>query len=250
MEDVVHRFFSDLSTVVIESSGELTILSLILLLFVIVILTGFFVYNRSKKLNKLDRQIPASLVRSYLNSIIKNSSDLKDSLFIDEGKEIAVDSKNDIASLRNELKEKEKIINELVRQKSAAPVAGAPSPIILQDQESDKELEKIIKERDELLLKVSDYKKAEEDLANLKKIKEENEELKRKLGMEVSSPQEEIITVKEEAKPVEEDSKILEFQNQKPQEEIKPAATGEDQEIAKEEKSAEDLLKEFEKMLV
>ncbi len=244
MDDLIHRFFSDLSTVVTESTGELTILFLILLLFVVIVLIGFYVYNRTQKLNKLDRPIPASLVKSHLNSIIKNSNDLKESLFIDEIAGTQAESKNELLALRQELKEKEKIILELGQKKANE---AAQAPIILENQPSNEELEKVIKERDDLLLRVSDYQKAEEDFAKLKKLKEENEELKKKLGIAVAEPTGETIISAEVPKPVE-DIQILNFE--KPSEsEAKPELSADNTEIAKEEKSAEELLKEFEKML-
>lgn len=244
LDDLIHRFFSDLSTVVTESTGELTILFLILLLFVVIVLIGFYVYNRTQKLNKLDRPIPASLVRSHLNSIIKNSNDLKESLFIDEAAGTQPEPKNELLALKEELKNKEKIILELAQKKVTE---AAPAPIILENQPSNEELAKVIKERDDLLLRVSDYQKAEEDFAKLKKLKEENEELKKKLGIAVVEPTTETIVVAEAQKPVE-DVQILNFEI--PSEgEAKPELATENIEKAKEEKSAEELLKEFEKML-
>ncbi len=246
MDQIIHRFFSDISTVVTESTSELAILFIILILFTAIVFMGFYVYNRTRKLNKLDRQIPASLVRSYLNSIIKNSSDLKDSLFLEEGA-----TENDIVSLKSQLKEKERIIEELSKEKSekASATPSQEMPILMDDKVNLEELDKMTKERDELLLRISDYQKAEEDFANLKKLKQENEDLKKRLGEPISEPPAEETTKLDE-------SKILEFEQAQVEE--KPAENKPDQtassneklgEIAKEEKSAEDLLKEFEKML-
>ena len=264
MDEIIHRFFLDLSTVVTESTSELSILFLILLLFVVIVLVGFYVYNRTKKLNRLDRQIPASVVRPHLNSIIKNSNDLKESLFIEEEQAAKTDSKNDILALREELKEKEKIILELAQKKvsdgsNTQPIAN--SPIIMENQTSNEQLEKIMKERDSLLLRVSDYQKAEEDFANLKRLKEENEELKKRLsgaGLEVVSktvisgeevkPPSDTIIIEEEVKPVEV-AQVFDSEKSNISEEIKITSPGNIQDVAKEEKSAEDLLKEFEKML-
>jgi hypothetical protein len=264
LDEIIPRFFSDLSTVVTESTGELTILFLILLFFVIIVLMGFYVYNRTQKLNRLDRQIPASLVQSHLNSIIKNSNELKESLFIEDKKSTKPDNKDDVLALKEELREKEKIILELAQKKSMEVSASQPSgsaPIILENQLSNEQLEKIIKERDSLLLRVSDYQKAEEDFANLKKLKQENEELKIKLagaGIEPISktvitgeeikPTPEPIILAEEAKPVEV-TQIYDSEKSNIEEEFKITSPEEIKDVAKEEKSAEDLLKEFEKML-
>lgn len=252
MDEVIHRFFLDLSAVVVESTSELSILFLILLLFVIIVLIGFYVYNRTRKLNKLDRQIPASLVRSYLNSIIRNSSELKDSLFLEEGQISTGEIKNDILALQAELKEKEKVIEKLTQQKTgietAPKQAEGVSPILMEEKPSSAELEKITKERDDLLLRISDYQKAEEDFANLKKLKEENEELKKKLGIDTTKIVEEVSVVKEEVKPVELAQVIQLDQMETKTEEVAQVPVN-TEEIQKEEKSAEDLLREFEKML-
>ncbi len=258
MDQIIHRFFSDISAVVTESTSELIILFIILLLFVLIVIMGFYVFHRTKKLNKMDRQIPASLVQSYLNSIIKNSSELKESLFLGGG---TPGKENDILALKEELKLKEKMISELSKLKGGAVEAGSTgAPVTLEPSVLQEELTRVMAERDELMIKVSDYQKAEQDFIDLKKIKEENQELKKRLGI---TTEEAKLEVKIETPKPTEEGKVLEFEKPssqveepvkvsgpakatEPAKETEPANL---EDVSKEEKSAEDLLKEFEKML-
>ncbi|MFI5390770.1 MAG: hypothetical protein ACHQYQ_05355 [Bacteriovoracales bacterium] len=263
MDKIIHRFFSDISAVVTESTNELMILFVILFLFVVIVLMAFYVFYRTKKLNKMDRQIPASLVQSYLNSIIKNSSELKESLFLGGG-----EKQNDILALREELKLKEKMINELSKLKASTVDEDSTDSgsTTMDTSVFQEELNRVMAERDELMIKVSDYQKAEKDFINLKKIKEENQELKKQLGIPVEAEKEVKVEAKTEAKtetkpepapkPAEE-AKVLEFEKTptpveepaKATEPVKETEPANLEGVSKEEKSTEDLLKEFEKML-
>jgi hypothetical protein len=147
-----------------------------------------------------------------LNSIIQNSSDLKKSLFLEGG---GVDKQNDILALREQLKEKEKLIAELSKLKGSASPDESQETQVTVNPLIEQELNKVSNERDALLIKVSDYQKAEQDFANLKKLQEENAELKKKLGISSTTPQ--------AAPPPAEESKILEFEKAQVKEEPAPA---------------------------
>ena len=99
----------------------------------------------------MDRQIPASLVQSYLNSIIKNSSELKESLFLGGG----IPGKEDMLAIKEELKLKEKMINELTKLRGGAAEAGSTeSPTTEVSSALAEELNRVMAERDELMMKV------------------------------------------------------------------------------------------------
>jgi len=98
-------------------------------------------------------------------------------------------------------------------------------------------VDELTKERDELKGRLQEYEIIEDDLANLKKLQQENEELKKQLAGKGGSPP----TASAPPPPPPPPPKV---------EEAKPAApAAAPAEISGEEKSAEDLLSEFEKML-
>jgi|GEM_PF-3529001 len=246
MSDMIHRFFSDFLTVITESTGDVIIYFSLVLLFVLIILIFYYAYNR-KKYYEISHQVPARLVREHLNTIIKNSNALKSSLFNE--KDLA-----DIADL------------EEVR---AAPAGNADALQVLEDEKAelenelkvlresissediDGDMNAVIKERDELLDALSDYKLLEDDLVNLKKLKEENKELKAKLGEAPSEVLEEDATkleVEAAADVAEEGEEAVEAVAEDLKAEDS-AEVKEAQDLTEEEKSSEDLLKEFEKVL-
>ncbi|MBF0300504.1 MAG: hypothetical protein HQK51_17435 [Oligoflexia bacterium] len=274
------------------------------LLIVLSLIVSYWLYNK-KKFHQLTHQIPADVVKNYLDSIIQNSTALKSSLFrgggLDlgagipsvvpisglEGKGVASDvssellhQKNaEIASLNGTLAEKISIIRELegkltnfkgdgsnqdnevkklrtkiselenevqrlenaLKEAKAAAAAGTGN-------NSNAQIEELSKERDELKGRLQEYEIIEDDLANLKKLQQENEELKKQLagkGGETSkasaptSPS----PPKQEEKPAPSPAPaVAAAAATAAATEIAPAAGGE-------EKSAEDLLSEFEKML-
>jgi hypothetical protein len=232
MSDAIHRFYSDFLTVITESTT----------LFVVIILIFYYAYNR-KKYYEVSHKVPARLVREHLNTIIQNSNALKSSLFNEKdlsdtpdleevsGAPAKVVSQDALAALQ---KEKEELENELNVLRESISSDEVPA-----------DMSEVLKERDDLLDAISDYKLLEDDLVNLKKLKEENKELKAKLGGEAPSEEAE----KEEVEAVEE---IAEEAKEPAEEELKAEAkeeVKETKELSPEEKSAEDLLKEFEKML-
>lgn len=284
-----------------------------------------WIYNK-RRFNKLAHQIPASVVKSYLDSIIQNSNSLKSSLFrgdlgvegipavmpvgdlsagakvgVDAGTQEALNQKTaEVAALKGKLSEKESLISELETKLASASASGAAADDGAKDAEiaalkeeierlkaeleaakanagaggGDEalqgQLDAVTKERDELKEKLQEYEIIEDDLANLKRLQQENAELKAQLGggaaaaavaAEAPAPTAEPIAeaLEEdnepapaaEAKPLgKEPEPIAEAVGEdEPVAAAPPAEEGGDPKLEGEEKSAEDLLSEFEKML-
>lgn len=215
---------------------ETLMITLMVLLAIITILIVYWIHNR-RKYRELTHQIPASVVKSYLDSIIQNSTSLKSSLFrgggldIGEGIPSVVPAKDfpssgvelsgasleelnqknaEIASLNSRLGDKEKIVLELESKmknmRAQLDASGDDASIELQKQldvahariaeleaqlaqqpeagggDSEAKLADITKERDELKERLAEYEIIEDDIANLKKYKQENEQLKKSLA--------------------------------------------------------------------
>lgn len=224
-----------------ETPDEVLMLSFSLLSLVGIILVAYWFHNR-RKLHQLSHQIPASVVKNYLDSIIQNSSALKSSLFrgggLDMGEGIpsvmplgdlprgnvslssggaSSEELNqklaEIATLTKRVSDKELMIRqleaklkelsenapsssgedhseeigilksevkrlqaELERAKAAKPVAGG------NNAELEAQLSSVTQERDELKERLMEYEIIEEDLANLKRLQQENEQLKNQLA--------------------------------------------------------------------
>lgn len=285
-----------------------------------------WVYNK-RKFNKLAHQIPAAVVKNYLDSIIQNSSSLKSSLFrgelgvgegipsvmpvgdISGGSNVEVDSalreqlnqKNaEISALKAKVSEKDNQLSELDQQinmlKSNSGGGGGDNSAELAkiaeleaeiarlkaeleaakanagggggDAAVQAQLDEVTKERDELKDKLQEYEIIEDDLANLKRLQQENAELKAALEKgggappaaapaeeapaEEPAPEPEVNTAEEaptaDPQPIEEAGaeEAAPAEPAPSQEEIEEGA---DPKLQGEEKSAEDLLSEFEKML-
>lgn len=292
------------------------------------VVVATWIYNR-RKFNQMSHQIPAEVVKNYLDSIIQNSTALKSSLFRGGGLDVQdgvpsivsaselpsspisvnngdlteeLNQKNaELSALRNQLSDKEKLIMELQDKLSEMPAGeGGDQELInslkgeiedlkaqLQeaqasagaggDEALQKQLEEVTQERDELKERLQEYEIIEEDLANLKRLQQENEQLKKSLeqaGGQVESaapePQEapaaeeapaQEAAPKEDAAPVEDqaDEDLEAAMAQAIEEGGGEAESAEKKEDKKEEKkaqedappqkSAEELLSEFEKML-
>lgn len=288
--------------------------------FLIIILSVFvwvWYYNR-KKYNHLKHQIPASVVKSYLDSIIQNSTALKSSLFRGGGLDVDPSSvpsvmplqdlpgstavnvgagggddaalRAQIAALQAQLAEKNTIVTDL--EAKNAELNG----VVKQKQERIEELEKLLaeaqanagsgegggadpaalaaleKERDELKEELQQYDIISNDIADMKRLKQENEQLKKALadaGGEAPAPVAEEPAASEpevaEAAPEPEPAPVEEpvAEEAAPEEAVAEAAPVEEpaEEAAPEpveaaaaneegdDKSPEDLLSEFEKML-
>ena len=279
----------------------------------IVIISAVFIwlwfYNR-KKYNHLKHQIPASVVKSYLDSIIQNSTALKSSLFRGGGLDVDPNSipsvmpvsdlpagapagvdaaevsslRAQIAQLQSQLSEKQLVISDLEDAKTTLEgEVGAKQErieeleaLLAQAQENtgsagDGELEaklaSVTRERDQLKDTLTEYEVIEDDLANLKRLKQENEQLKKSLGQsgaapisEAPAPEPEPIAEsapiiesepEPEPEPIAESAPIIESEPESSEEETIGAAAVDEtpEEAPGDDKSPEDLLSEFEKML-
>tara|TARA_B100001971_G_scaffold215195_1_gene260222 strand:+ start:46828 stop:47715 length:888 start_codon:yes stop_codon:yes gene_type:complete len=282
--------------------SQVTVLLIGFAIIIFAVLMWVWFYNR-RKYNHLKHQIPASVVNTYLDSIIQNSNALKSSLF--RGGGLDVDPKNipsvfpladlqgggsvqgsggddsqlraEISRLNAELAQKNNIINELENKNTDL------SGDIKAKQERIEELEKLLaelkanagdggadieqiqaltSERDELKEKLAEYDLISDDISELTRLRQENEQLKNSLNGGGSAPVEQAQEEPEEAEalatpeppaeeetPVEEEAPVEEPEaSEEPVEAAAPEAPEEPAE-SDDSKSPEDLLSEFEKML-
>ncbi len=201
-----------------------------ILMILLTILVFIWLYNK-KRYNALKHQIPAGVVKNYLDSIIQNSSSLKSSLFRDgvdvnglpsvmpisnlpggDSIEINTDTGSvdsarinaQLAALQAKINEKNAIIKELEDRLNNMPASGDEDTAALEAQLKTANAQlvalksqptetaavgidegihnEVVKERDELAEKLKEYEVIEDDLANLKRLKQENEQLKKSLG--------------------------------------------------------------------
>lgn len=288
----------------------ITVFSMLLLITMAGIIAYWF-YNR-KKFHQLTHEIPASVVKNYLDSIIQNSTSLKSSLFrgggLDMGNGIPsvvpvgdlpssmnismgsaseeVNQKNaEIASLTLKLGDRTKQIADLEKRMldlSAGKGSSAEADLLKKematlqaqlaearaasggDPNVQRELSTVTTERNDLRERLKEYEIIEEDLANLKRLQQENDQLKAELAAlkrGASQSRNEaaaaVPVMAKEALPVEMEEEIdLEAEMARAIAESKPSPKSEVVEIPEEapavegeQKSAEELLSEFEKML-
>jgi hypothetical protein len=208
---------------------------LVILSGLLVITTTLFLWlwfaNR-RSYNLLRHQLPASVVKQYLDTVIQNSNTLKNALFrggvegldpmsLPQGQGSPVNTEQiaqfisksnpqvlvsggDDSGLRAQLNQKISELAALQSQLSSAQsakrelessFAGAQARIkelealLAQAGKSSgadpaltAELEKIKKERNEFQNKLKEYEIIEDDLANLKRLQQENQQLKRALA--------------------------------------------------------------------
>jgi hypothetical protein len=209
---------------------------LVILSGLLVITTTLFLWlwfaNR-RTYNLLKHQLPASVVKTYLDSVIQNSNSLKSALFrgnegdvsfssmpssmplVGGGESLAIassgNSSGQEAALREQLQQKLAELAALQSQLAAANsikkelesgLAGAQARIkelealLAQsgkavpaasgnDAAMKAELQKITKERDELRDRLKEYEIIEDDL---KRLQQENQQLKRALGQDPAGP--------------------------------------------------------------
>lgn len=292
-------------------TSEVSIFLFGLLLIVSAAWVWLYIHNR-KKYHNLKHQIPASVVKNYLDSIIQNSTALKSSLFRGGGLDVDPNSvpsvmpldqlktappvvgssigdggdealKAEVARLQGQLAEKENIIKDL--ESKNVDLEGT----VKAKQERIEELEKLLAEaneksgetggspevqaqldavtaeRDQLKEDLAQYDIIEDDLADLKRLKQENEQLKAALeekGGAVPTaeapsteeqPSEEVAAseptpVVEEPVPTAEETATEEVAAEAAPVTEETAAP-EETIASEEDKSPEDLLSEFEKML-
>lgn len=335
----------EILSLVDKFSFQILLIQISLILIIFAVFIWIWLYNK-RKYNHLKHQIPATVVKNYLDSIIQNSTALKSSLFRGGGLDVDANSipsvmsfkdlssglssaalstgseseelnaKNaEIMRLRSELEAKVNVVRELEKELTGlkgevkakderiaelermlaemrnSSADGNASPEVLG------ELEDTRKERDELRSRLAEYAIIEDDLANLKRLQQENAQLKKSLESrgsegnnfetfndEVSTDEipsadkdsdlgidEDELQAMEDALDSSDDEIQVEetFENQEteaqveaqedevvaepeaePEAETAPAALSSDEEEEEpEEKSPEDLLSEFEKML-
>ena len=229
-----------LKLIVTKFTDEAITISSLVLLFVLAVLIVYWLYNR-RKFRKLTHQIPASVVKNYLDSIIQNSSSLKSSLFRGSGLDLGEgipsvmplrdlpvsginvagnDSESlnqkvaEVNSLKGKLSDKDRLISELEKRLEAGIDGDASEQIDIYKKElsslkeklklKDDEIEAarsavadggsgadtsdlearlaaLTKERDEMRDSLAEYEIISEELANLKRLQQENEQLKKEL---------------------------------------------------------------------
>jgi hypothetical protein len=314
---------------------------LVILFGFLVILSTLFLwlwFSNRRKYHNLKHAIPANVVKSYLDSIIQNSTSLKSQLFRGGGLDLgntAVPSVMPLGSLMGgeslgvsgapstalleELNQKKATIAALEAQLSASQNAQREMESKLHQSQSNlaaaetkiKELEALLaqvknsaggagagdeilkselamvsRERDEIRDRLKEFEIIADDLANLKRLQQENEQLKRSLaaqggGTETEAPPtDEGNSLKAEVSDLFEDlgqknesgesttDALADFLSESSEESPSAAAETEedtseadmlaataggspeeDENKPKSEKTPEDLLSEFEKML-
>ncbi len=226
------------------SDPILTITSGLLIIITTLIMWLWFANRR--KYHNLKHQIPAHVVKNYLDSIIQNSTSLKSSLFRGGGLDVSIPSVMPLqglgggdgialsgapsTALMEELNHKKALISQLEAQLSAlqnanrdleskyassqAALAAAEAKIkelealLAQlrngstsgDEALKAELKMVTKERDEIRDRLKEFEIISDDLANLKRLQQENEQLKRSLAAQGGAMPK--APVKEEAAPV------------------------------------------------
>lgn len=302
--------------VLTQFTDETIMIFSLLLIVNLVGITIYWFYNR-RKFQELTHEIPAVIVKNYLDSIIQNSNSLKSSLFRGGGLEIGagipsvvpinelpqsrIHSMNEteeasqknaeIAALTLKLTDKQKQISDLehtIQDLSANKGLGAESDLLKKDLLSannkikdledllkttsgstgtgkdDVEVEALKNENDELKNRLKEYAIIEGDIADLKRYELENEQLKKELAeyksmlaSKKSESQTEMIQKASEmddvddleaamAQAIAESQMPAKAPVQEAQElEIKSSSSKDEGE----DKSADELLSEFEKML-
>ena len=259
-----------------------------LLLMTMAIIVAYWFYNR-KKFHQLSHEIPASVVKNYLDSIIQNSTALKSSLFRGGGLDIGngipsvvpihdlpagnvsigssseeVSQKNaEIQSLSIKLNDKSRQVTDLEKKVqdliSSSGNGSAESEMLKQEvqslqvklqeaQAAGSGNEELVSELETLRERLKEYEIIEEDLANLKRLQQENDQLKAEIAALKKGGAAPAPAAPAPAAPA---------PTPEPQKAATPAAPpksveakeGPEVKVENEQKSAEELLQEFEKML-
>lgn len=203
----------------------------------LVILSTLFLwlwFSNRRKYHNLKHAIPANVVKSYLDSIIQNSTALKSSLFrggglevngvpsviplqgLSGGENLAVSGapstalleelnqkKAQIAALEAQLlasqNAKREVESRLLQTQNSLNAAEAKirelEALLAQskngggDAALKSELTMVTKERNELRDRLKEFEIISDDLANLKRLQQENEQLKRSLNAQGGAPQ-------------------------------------------------------------
>ena len=284
----------------------ITVFSLLLLVTMVGIIIYWF-YNR-KKFHQLSHEIPASVVKNYLDSIIQNSNSLKSSLFRGGGLDIGngipsvvpvgdlpssmnigmgsgeeSSQKNaEIAALNIRLTDRQRQIADLertIQELSSGKGLGAETELMKKDltasQQKVRELEaqlaearsktggdaglqselaSVTSERNEIRERLKEYAIIEEDLANLKRLQQENDQLKAELlafkkGSQSSSAPAPVAAAKADTFNADLEEMMADTIPAAKAPQVVDLPHEEASSDESDQKSAEELLSEFEKML-
>ena len=213
----------------IHINDNVFFLSLTVLFLVFVLLVVYWFYTR-RKMQELQHQIPATVIKNYLDSVIQNSNALKSSLFRGGGLDVAdgvpsivpagqlstggigvsaeeIAQKNaEIASLQGQIGSKDSQIRELERQLAEGLKGDEAGEKVIQLQSENSglkseleaargeievlkaasaagadssELDELKKKNSELEASLEEYSVISEDLANLRRLQQENDQLKK-----------------------------------------------------------------------
>lgn len=293
-------------------------LSFLFLVFCLMIIYWF--YTR-RKMHELKHQIPAKVLKNYLDSVIENSNALKSSLFRGGGLETTegipsvfptsslpagnvrdnsdeLARKNaEISSLHSQITNKNQQIIELERMLKERPAASGKEAETISKLNSEivnlqslldaaradvanagsggvdpEVVSSLENEKKELLNRLKEYEIIEEDLANLRRLQQENEQLKETIsklqsGAPAAAPAPAPVAEAAPAPAAEPEAEISNAPVEDSEEDLEaamaaaiseskaaPAAPAADDDMMVpsnegEQKSAEELLSEFEKML-
>jgi hypothetical protein len=225
LDPIVNQIATHADDIIVVQMGFLCIVTTIFL---------WLWHSNRKRYNNLKHAIPADVVKSYLDSIIMNSTSLKSQLFrgggldvggvpsvlplqnLMGGEGLAISGAPSTA-LMEELNQKKAQIAALEAQLSSAQTSrseletkltqsnssltGAQAKIkelealLAQNREGGSgdaalkaELSMVSKERDDLRDRLKEFEIIADDLANLKRLQQENEQLKRSLTAQGGQP--------------------------------------------------------------
>ena len=210
MQDIIHYFD--------HFNPEFLMIEVALLAATLALLLFLWVYNR-RKFQQFQHNIPSAVVKTYLDSVIQNSQAIKSALFrgltdlpagipqvLSPGALGSADSLGVTGGdeeLKNRLNEKnqviqkletrldqfsgendqlKKMIEDLKNQLAQAPAGSSGDGAGPADPELLNQVQEVSKERDALKERLKEYEIIEDDLADLKRLQQENEQLKRSLG--------------------------------------------------------------------
>lgn len=267
-------------------------------------------FSNRRKYHNLKHAIPANIVKSYLDSIIQNSTSLKSQLFRGGGLDVGGvpsviplqqlmggdglamsgapstalleelnQKKAHIAVLESQLASLREIESKFDVSQGSLGTAQAKikelEALLAQNRTSGggdaalkAEIGMVTKERDDLRDRLREFEVIADDLANLKRLQQENEQLKKSLaaqGQKLPEPKEEVsnqildqaevsdlfedLGVPEPAASAD-DAVLEEFLTaEEPEAEMTMEEAMAQDTKSKSEKTPEDLLSEFEKML-
>lgn len=255
-----------------QFTDEIIAISGLIGFFFAFLLLAYWLYSRGGR-SYFSHQIPESVVKNYLESANSNSAATKSSFGDGNGVPSVVPASN-LGKRFQDNKVSAKKFNQKV-----AEVVSLNDKIIIQQNQirnlenkladhkqqdpnaSEEELSKVLSERDELRNKLQEYEIIEDDLANLKRLQQENQQLKNSLsalqGGPLTPPLEPTTDESQELESKQEDSDASANSGESVDTSSILESISEAKETTQEsnpsddnkQKSSENLLSEFEKML-